>query len=376
MSRQSVSQSRAKQQLLALGSHGYPPALLGDAILEILDHVLPNNGLRLWLVDPGTSLLSRLLATRNDDLIFVDMWLRDWYLSVDDDRVPYFSSYRTLIDGVGAVSVHPEQKDSIGIPAHWHNETTATLHRNWFEETASPRMGWSYFGLPANGHWVAMLVTMHREHGTVLTKSGFRFLKSLQSIIGALVATSIRTEHLKRANRGDHAAGVVMVAQNGSVSFATKPGIAWMDRIHDFRGSTSDGVYLPTAIVSARNLLLQQQAAGVAAPVGRIRIRSADGPVRIEASVADDAGTVAIVISPEQSQGVPSLPDTWQLTGQEERIVQLLLTGAGNRQIAAGLFISEATVETHLSHIFEKLGVRNRTMVAGAFFRLMREPAL
>ncbi|GAA1116578.1 helix-turn-helix transcriptional regulator [Citricoccus alkalitolerans] len=35
--------------------------------------------------------------------------------------------------------------------------------------------------------------------------------------------------------------------------------------------------------------------------------------------------------------------------------------GRTNQQIAAGLFISQTTVKTHLNHIFGKLGVANRT---------------
>lgn len=49
------------------------------------------------------------------------------------------------------------------------------------------------------------------------------------------------------------------------------------------------------------------------------------------------------------------------LSTREIEILQALQTGASNRQIAARLFISEATVKTHLIHIYTKLGVDNRT---------------
>lgn len=49
------------------------------------------------------------------------------------------------------------------------------------------------------------------------------------------------------------------------------------------------------------------------------------------------------------------------LSAREIEILQALKTGASNRQIADQLFISLATVKTHLIHIYEKLGVDNRT---------------
>jgi len=49
------------------------------------------------------------------------------------------------------------------------------------------------------------------------------------------------------------------------------------------------------------------------------------------------------------------------LSGREIEILQALQTGASNREIAQSLFISQATVKTHLIHIYGKLGVDNRT---------------
>lgn len=49
------------------------------------------------------------------------------------------------------------------------------------------------------------------------------------------------------------------------------------------------------------------------------------------------------------------------LSNREVELVELLATGMSNRNIAKALFISEATVKTHLVHIYDKLGVDNRT---------------
>lgn len=48
------------------------------------------------------------------------------------------------------------------------------------------------------------------------------------------------------------------------------------------------------------------------------------------------------------------------LSGREREVLSLVARGTANREIAAKLFISEATVKTHLTHIYGKLGVKDR----------------
>ncbi|MFB2573441.1 response regulator [Micrococcus sp. IITD107] len=54
------------------------------------------------------------------------------------------------------------------------------------------------------------------------------------------------------------------------------------------------------------------------------------------------------------------------LSPREVQILELLATGRTNQQLAAELFISQATVKTHLNHIFGKLGVVTRTEAVAA----------
>ena len=54
------------------------------------------------------------------------------------------------------------------------------------------------------------------------------------------------------------------------------------------------------------------------------------------------------------------------LTPAEERVAALVAEGKTNREVAAALFLSDRTVEGHLSRIFGKLGIRHRAELAGA----------
>jgi DNA-binding CsgD family transcriptional regulator len=49
------------------------------------------------------------------------------------------------------------------------------------------------------------------------------------------------------------------------------------------------------------------------------------------------------------------------LTAAERRVAELAAQGRTNREVAAALFLSERTVESHLTHVYAKLGVRSRT---------------
>ena len=52
---------------------------------------------------------------------------------------------------------------------------------------------------------------------------------------------------------------------------------------------------------------------------------------------------------------------TVALSPRETEVLALVAQGSSNPQIARALFLSEATVKTHLLHVFEKLGVSDRT---------------
>jgi DNA-binding CsgD family transcriptional regulator len=52
------------------------------------------------------------------------------------------------------------------------------------------------------------------------------------------------------------------------------------------------------------------------------------------------------------------------LTPTEERVVELVMEGLTNPQIAARLFITRGTLKVHLEHIFKKLAVSTRTELA------------
>lgn len=56
--------------------------------------------------------------------------------------------------------------------------------------------------------------------------------------------------------------------------------------------------------------------------------------------------------------------DDLKLTRREKDILEMLVKGNSNRDMAEAMFISEKTVKNHLTSIFRKLGVKDRTQAA------------
>jgi len=66
--------------------------------------------------------------------------------------------------------------------------------------------------------------------------------------------------------------------------------------------------------------------------------------------------------------GGPGVPGAEPLSVREVEILELVAAGNTNREAAARLFISEATVKTHLLHIYAKLDVNDRAAAVAAAY--------
>ncbi|MDR7114011.1 DNA-binding NarL/FixJ family response regulator [Microbacterium trichothecenolyticum] len=88
-----------------------------------------------------------------------------------------------------------------------------------------------------------------------------------------------------------------------------------------------------------------------------------DAPPDAIARAVREAAAGRLALTPELSERVVQVlrAPRVRLTDREKEVLRLLDTGASNPQIAKALFVTEATVKTHLVHIFAKLGVDSRS---------------
>lgn len=78
------------------------------------------------------------------------------------------------------------------------------------------------------------------------------------------------------------------------------------------------------------------------------------------------------VLSPSvagQLMGQVRKPAGLKLSNRELEVLQLVADGTSNREAAKRLFISEASIKTHLQHIYDKLDVRDRAAAVGEAYR-------
>lgn len=68
------------------------------------------------------------------------------------------------------------------------------------------------------------------------------------------------------------------------------------------------------------------------------------------------SGSVSQEKTPQQNLSV--------LTKREQDVLRLIGMGATNREIAEKLYISEGTVKTHVTHLFNRLNLKNRSQLA------------
>lgn len=135
-----------------------------------------------------------------------------------------------------------------------------------------------------------------------------------------------------------------------------------------FLTTFSDDEYIVRALsLGAAGYLIKQDVGGVAPALRAVMA----GRSVLEGEVLERA--VALGAPPGEKGAEPDLAAMFpQLTGREREVVRLVSEGLDNREVAAAAYMGEGTVRNHISQILAKLGLRNRTQIAVAYWRALR----
>jgi DNA-binding NarL/FixJ family response regulator len=89
----------------------------------------------------------------------------------------------------------------------------------------------------------------------------------------------------------------------------------------------------------------------------------AAGRTHLDAAVQQRLVAAVLDVGPSATGAAQPLPD--DLSPREAEVLKLIAAGLSNTEIAAALFVSSATVKTHVNRIFAKVGARDRAQAVG-----------
>ena len=120
------------------------------------------------------------------------------------------------------------------------------------------------------------------------------------------------------------------------------------------------------AVIGVLRRALKSETERDRASVPRVCIRARSGRwLTLQASMSEShlcsQGEIVLIIEAAGPKEMAWLNTAaYGLSSRELEIVDLIVRGLPSKQIAACLYVTEDTVQKHLSNIFEKVGVRSR----------------
>ena len=81
------------------------------------------------------------------------------------------------------------------------------------------------------------------------------------------------------------------------------------------------------------------------------------------------AATTISMTRASRSKAPALAPQVEGLTVREVEVLRLVAGGLSNTEIARALVVSEATVKTHINHLFAKAGLRDRAQAVAFAYR-------
>ncbi len=205
------------------------------------------------------------------------------------------------------------------------------------------------------------------------------FLRRVAPHLGAGLKAAVLLSRASRMQEYDGVPGVLVLDHRGWVLHYTAAAERWLRELEEDadsgwwegRGPSAwrEGKGLPAAVwtmIGTLRRALKPQTDRELNGVPHLCVRARSGRwLTLHGSLTESAfdrgDKLVIVIEQSGPKAVTWLRATaYGLSPRERNVVDLIVRGASTKQISQALYISEYTVQDHLSNIFDKIGVRDR----------------
>jgi DNA-binding CsgD family transcriptional regulator len=188
-------------------------------------------------------------------------------------------------------------------------------------------------------------------------------------LAAGLKAATLHSKALAEPDEDTAIPGVLVLDDKGRIVQHTWAAERWLQELEDLGRSWQEGEGLPSAVWSVVGALHRALSPGSDRDqngVPRLLVRTRSGRwlalqgARTEPR-PDRRSETMIVIEPAGAHEVAWLrTSAYGLTEREREVVDLVVRGLATKEISKTLYISEYTIQEHLSNVFDKVGARGR----------------
>ena len=210
-------------------------------------------------------------------------------------------------------------------------------------------------------------------------------LERITPHLGAGLKAAVLRSQAMAAPAGDGMPGVLVLDDRGHVVQYTEAAECWLRDLDELDPGWLEGRGLPAPVwmvVGALRQVLQPETEGDLHRTPRVRVQTRSGRwVTLHGartmSPFGQEGETMVIIEPARPHELAWLrASAYGLSERERAVVDRVAQGASTKEIAQALSISEYTVQEHLSHAFDKVGVRGRRALVKRLFFDHLYPAL
>lgn len=354
---------RARDRIASLASDGLDLRSFWDAVREPLRRAVPHHLTPCWFtLDPA----SLLVTSHYDHGMVPDLpadWLVHEYTGEDVNHLAEFARSPTGL-------------------------TTLDEATGGRPETS---LRWREFVHPYGGQQELLLALRTRSQETWGVLALYRHAgqpdfavgeQTLLREVAPLLAAGIRRALLvadASEPDGHERLGLLVLRDDWTVDSMT-PGLE--ELLASLPGDMADpiGRLPPSVIAVAGRVLRAPEAIDTSGDVAIARVLSLNGQWMVLHGLSLGVGptrrAAVIVERAHRSRIASLLMAANALTEREQEVTRLVLHGLSTLEIADALAISGHTVQEHMKHVFEKMGVRSRRELVGSIFFAHYEPRL